>query len=734
MGKLGTIARRTFLIGSAAIAGGVAFGYYQYKKPLPNPLKDELGEGEAAITQFVKIDQDGVTLITPRADKGQGAYSIQTYLLSEELDVDPLTVKTSVGVPSKAYYNSAVADEGAPGLGDFLGRLLGLQMTGGSSTVPDMYVRLRHAGAVARETIKKAAAAVHNVDVSALKTENGHVILPNGDKVSYASLAPAAAKVKPVTQVELRPASEWKYLGKEVLRTDIIAKSTGTQVYGIDLEFENMVYAAVRANPGIGGDVKSFDDSKAKNMRGVQKVMPIKHGVAVVADNTWRAFKAVDAIDVEWGPGPYPATSAEMWDVLEKHIDPEFQNIQRRKEGDVEAALEAGEVIGAEYRVPYLAHSPLEPMNGVALFQDGRLDIWTGTQIPRNIQQHLEKETGLDVSQIHVHVEAMGGSFGRRLEDTYVLQLVEIAQTMKGMPVKLTWSREEDFTHDYPRPMGLAKGKGTVKDGKVEAFDMDLVGASLLASWAGRLMGGGMPGPDATLTTGADDQPYGIGNYRVTGYKAPEMVPISSWRSVAASQNGFFHESFLDELIHTAGADPVEERLRLCNDANSRRVIEEVAKMANWNGPKSGSGKGRGVAFVKSFGVPTAMIVDVSQTPRGIKIDKVWCAAEVGTVLDPVNFEAQLSGGIVWGLGHAMNAELTYENYAPVQKNYNHFEAMRLYQTPEIIVKGLENAEKIRGIGEPGVPPSAPALANAIFAATGERIRELPLYKSIAFV
>ena len=735
MGTLSKIGRRTFLIGSAAIAGGVAFGAWRVQTPFANPLKDGLADGEAAITPFIKIDQDGVMLITPRADKGQGAYSIQTYLLAEELDVDPLNVRTWVGKPSKAYANIALGDEIMPGMGKVIGKIMPMQMTGGSSTVPDMYVRMRRAGAVARETLKKAAAGVHNVKVADLKTEDGHVILPDGQKISYASLAPAAANIKPVQNVELRRSEQWKYLGKETLRTDIIAKSTGTLAYGIDMEMDGMVYATVRANPGIGGAVASYDDSYAKTMRGVQKIMPISNGVAVIADNTWRAIQAANEIEIEWGKGPYPASSTEMWDIMVDTIENAAPNVDEKNDGNVEAALDGADVLEAEYRLPYLSHSPLEPMNAVVKVTDEQVDIWTGTQIPDFIQKHTSKLTGHSIENINMHVLPMGGSFGRRLEDTYVMQTVEIANAMRGTPVKMTWSREEDFAHDYVRPMALARGRGAVKDGKVESFDLDIACQSIMGSQMVRLMGRAMPGPDMTITTGADDQPYSIPNYRVRGYAAREMVPVSSWRSVGASHCGFHHECFMDELIHKAEADPLAERKRLlANDPLSVKVMEKVEQMSGWTGPKPGAGRGRGVAFTLSFGVRTAIIVEVMNTPNGIKITNVWGAGEVGKVLDPVNFEAQFSGGIVFGLGHAMNCEMTYEDYAPVQTNYHDYQAMRLHQTPNIQVVGLENGDAIKGIGEPGVPPSAPALANAIFAATGKRIRQLPFYHSIDFV
>ncbi|MGY3439042.1 MULTISPECIES: molybdopterin cofactor-binding domain-containing protein [unclassified Marinovum] len=749
MGTLRTITRRTFLIGSAAVAGGVAFGTYLAKKPIPNPLLDTLAEGEAAITPYVKIDSTGITLITPRADSGQGAYSMQAALIAEELDIDPATATLSPGLPGPAYYNGVLLEEGVPfpaydqnavaeAMRSFMAlpaKLLELQLTGGSSTVPDGYVRMRMAGAVARETLKEAAAQRMGVQRSALSTAEGHVILPDGTRIAYTDLAAEAAKIDPVHDVTLRPSSDWTRLGKPAQRTDMAAKCTGTEVYGIDLAFDGMVHATVRANPGIGGDVLSMDTSAAEAMPGVQKVLPVAHGVAVIARNTWVAFKAAEAIDIEWAAPAYPATSAEIFATLEATVDtPDAYDHRQRNEGDVDAALAKGDVIGASYRIPYLAHAPMEPMNAVVRVTEETCEIWTGTQIPLFIRNKAAAMTGLAAENVLVHVQPMGGSFGHKLEMTYVEQAVEIALTMKGTPVKLTWSREEDMTHDYVRPAAVSRARGRVVDGKIDTFDLSVAQSAVMPELFGRLMGMTIPGPDASITQGSWDQPFAIPNYRVTGYRAPAMVPVSSWRSVGASGNGFLHDCFLDELAHAAGADPLAERIRLCLDDTSRKVLEAVGEMSGWDGPSLGAGRGRGVAFCMSFGVPVAQVIEVTNTDRGIKIDKVFVAVDVGEVLDPVNLEAQVYGGVIFGLGHAMNCEMTYEGHAAQQDNYHAYEGMRLYQTPEIEVKALSNAAKIRGIGEPGVPPAAPALANAIFAATGQRIRELPLNKHIDFV
>lgn len=753
MPSVGKIARRTFLIGSAAIAGGVAFGAYMVNRPIANPLLDDLADGEAAITPFVKITSDGVMLITPRADKGQGSYSIQAYLIAEELDIDPKDTLRTPGLPGPAYYNSEVMAEGSPlpaydesataetirSVLRVVPKLFALQMTGGSSTVPDMFERMRHAGATARETLKEAAAQRLGVARAQLTTEDGHVIAPDGTKIAYTELAAEAAAIEPITDVALRDPADWRYLGKaDLLRIDMEPKCTGAEKYGIDLAVEGMLFASICANPGIGGPLESFDASKAEGMPGVKKVMEVtagNPGVAAIATNTWYAMQASRAVDCKWGAPNYPATSAEMFEKLEASVDNEANfDHRQRNEGDVDAALAEGEVFEAQYRIPFLAHAPMEPMNAIVKVTDDRIDIWTGTQIPLFIKNRAASISGMDAEKVFVHVQPMGGSFGHKLEMTHVEQAVEIAMSEKGTPIKLTWSREEDMTHDYPRPASVMHARGKVKDGKVDTFDISVSQQAMAPNWFGRLSGLAIPGPDATITTGSWDQPFAIPNYRVTGYRAPDLVPVSSWRSVGASGNGFYHDTFLDELIHEAGADPLEERLRLCLHDQSRKVLEAVGELSGWDGASMGDNRGRGVAFCLSFGVPTAQVVEVTNTDGGIRLDKAYIVADVGRVLDPVNAEAQLFGGLIYALSHAINSELTYEDYGPQQTNYHAYEGLRLYQTPDIEVRILENMPGIRGIGEPGVPPAAPALGNAIFAATGQRIREMPFNKHIDFV
>jgi len=747
MGRLKTIARRTFLFGSAAIVGGVAFGVYLYKKPVVNPLLDDLAEGEASMTEYVRITADGVTLITPRADKGQGVYHVQAALIAEEMDIDLDQVTVDPGPPSPAYYNTAFSAE-APGfmptdesfaansvrtVMDAAIKIMGVQITGGSTTVADSWEKLRVAGAVARETLKAAAAVETGVDVADMRTARGAVILPDGTELAYTKLAATAATLDPVDAVTLKDPSEWRYIGKDMQRIDILPKSTGTQSYGIDMELDGMVHATVITNPRKDGAMLSFDATEAETMRGVLKVVELPKGVGVIADNTWRAFQAAQTISFEWGEAAYPAEQEDHWAALADSFNDDQRDSRQRDEGDVDEALSGADVIEAEYRAPYAAHAPLEPINATALITDTRADIWTGTQSPRFAQSAVAELTGLAEADVHIHVMMMGGSFGHRLEIDVVKQATLLGLAMKDTPVKLTYSREEDMAHDYTRQIAMARMRGSIKDGQVDTLDLGIAMPSVISSQMGRL-GLSVPGPDAMIVAGAWEQPFGIPNYRVTGYRSAPLAPISSWRSVGASTNGFFHDSALDELIHAAGADPIEERIRLAWDDNSRAVLEAVAEMSGWDGPSMGANRGRGVAFCLSFGVPCAEVVEVTNTDRGIKIDKVYAVANVGRIVDPINLERQMSGAVIWGLGHAMSAEITHSDGMTDQVNYDGFQAMRLYQAPEIQVRGLELGEHVRGIGEPPVPPAAPALANAIFAATGQRIREMPFSKHIDFV
>jgi len=730
MSKLGTITRRTFLFGSVAIAGGVGFGYYKYKQPHDNPLNFDLSDDGAALTPYVMVDQNGISIIAPRAEMGQGVHTTLAALVTEELDISLAQVSVMHGPASAAYFNAAVLEEAIPfasiddsamanRVRNFVhvpAKLLGLQITGGSSSVADAYEKMRVAGAVARDVFIKAAAKKLGVSESDLKTDNGTVIASNGESIRYVDLASIAATIEPATEVALKPQSEWRILGKSQNRVDVPAKSTGTAEFGIDIDLPNMAYASIRVNPQIDGAMNSFDATKAQSMRGVKKVVAIDNGAAVIASNTWYAFKAVNAIEFDWASTPYPSDTQGHLKMVEDSFNSDHQDSQFRTDGDVGAALEtAEEIVSAEYKVPYLPHAPLEPMNATAWLRDGKLDVWAGTQIPTQAVKEAIAITDLDERDINIHTTLMGGSFGRRLEMDYIIQAIKVAAEMEGTPVKLTWTREEDMTHDNYRPIGMARFKAVVGDKGPTAIDLQLAGASVTASQMGRI---GIPaaGPDIAIVQAGWDQPYGVENFRVTGYRANNDFPISSWRSVGSSQNGFFHESMMDEIAHSKNLDPMQMRIDLMTHEPSREVLKAVADMSGWGSPLP-SDHARGVAYSLSFGVPTAEVIEIAIIDDKVKIVNAYAAVDVGIAIDPRNIEAQVVGGLNFGLAAAMTGDINIKDGQIQETNFHQYQSMRFYQAPAVQVKVLENGKRIRGI-----------------AATGKRIRELPLSKHIGFV
>ena len=744
MGRLATITRRTFMFGALALAGGAAFGWWRYATPGDNPLEPMLAEDEVTLNPFVLVNSEGVTIVTPRAEMGQGVHSTLAALVAEEMDLDWAAVRVIHGPPSSTYYNSAVLAEALPflptdtswlaetarGAMDVPGKFAGMQMTGGSSSVADGFNRMRLAGAAARATLVEAAARRLGVSAGSLKTEAGAVVAPDGTRIAYAELAPEAVGIQLPGEPKLKPRSEWKLLGTSLPRVDMVPKVTGTAKFAVDVRLPGMKFATVKANPNLGAGMVSADTAAAAAMPGVEKIVPLANGVAVVAATTWQAMQAADAITFDWAPAAYPQSSAEISAELAASFTDERRDSVPRNEGNVDEALKTGEVLEAEYSVPYLAHAPLEPQSAAALFKDGKLEVWIGNQIPNLAVNAAAKAAGIEPADVTFNTMLMGGSFGRRLEMDTIEQAATIAKANPGIPILLTWSREEDMTHDFYRPAALGRVRGKVEGGTIAAFDYGVASSSVTAGQMGRL-GFNVPGPDALITQGAWDQPYSFANHRVTGYRAPDMLPVSSWRSVGASLNGFFHESAIDELAHLAGADPLEFRLRHIRDEPSRKVLEAVGELSGWGTVPAG--RARGVAFCLAFGVPAAEVIEVEQTPGGIRITGAWAAVDVGIALDPQNIASQVEGAMVFGLSAAIRGEITVADGKVEQANFWDYEPLRLEQWPGVEVKVLENLGRIKGIGEPGVPPAAPALANAIFALTGQRIRSLPLGKSITF-
>lgn len=743
MGRAMKIARRGFLFGSVALMGGVAFGWYRYATPYGNPLQAALPDGTTTLNPYVIVDQTGVTVIAPRAEMGQGTHTTLAALVAEEMDLDWSSIRVIHGPASKAYFNSAVLAEGVPfaptddsrlantvrSAMDIPAKFLGLQITGGSSSIPDGYEKMRLAGAAARMALVEAAAARLNIPAAQLSTENGAVIAPDGTRIPYPDLAVDAASIDLADEPALKPLESWRLLGRTLPRTDMLAKVTGTETYAIDLRLPGMRFATVRTNPRLEGAMLSYDASAAETMPGVERIVALPNGVAVVATNTWHAMQAADAIIFDWGPAPYPATSAEIADTLRASFTEDRKDSTNRDDGDVDAVLTANDW-QAEYTVPYLAHATMEPMSGAAWLRDGQLTVWAGNQIPTQALAEAQAITGLSPESIDIQITPMGGGFGRRLEMDALRQSIQIAKAMEGTPILLAWSREEDMTHDAYRPAAIARVRAKLDGKALVAFDYATVSSSVVESQAGRL-GYSLPGPDGAIVQGAWEQPYRLPNHRVTGYRAPAMVPVGSWRSVGASQNAFFHETAMDELAHLAGADPLEFRLSQIDHEPSRKVLEAVAEMSGW-GSKA-PGRAKGVAFCMSFGVPTAQVIEVENTTEGLRMTGAWIAADVGIALDPGNIEAQLQGGMVFGLSAAIRGEITFADGMAEQANFWDYEPLRLSQCPPIRVQVLENQPHIRGIGEPGTPPAAPALGNAIFALTGQRLRDLPFARAVTF-
>jgi isoquinoline 1-oxidoreductase beta subunit len=758
MASLGKIARRTFLIGAAAIAGGVAVGYYYYRKPYPNPLEGELAEGETTFNPYVKIGSDNtITVIAPRAEMGQGVSTTLAAFVAEELDVRLDQVKVEFGPASYAYFNAKMLEEGsgfnfwddsyaaetARSMMLGAGKMLGLQGTGGSTSTTDGFDRMRQAGAAARLMLVEAAAKKLGVPAAELTTENATIVHKASNKsVTYGEVALDASKLSPPSEVVLKDKAQWKLLGKPQMRVDMLDKVTGAPIYGIDVRLPDMLYATVRMSPVFGAKPVRSDTSAAEKMPGVVKIVPIESsygsGFGVIANNTWAAFKAAEVIDVEWGKPAYPADSEAIMKVIADAAVSGEATIER-DDGDVDAAFAdapADKVIEADYTAPYLSHTPMEPMNCTAQLKDGEMHVWAPNQMPVLVRWFCADIAGIPIDKTHVHTTFMGGAFGRRGELDYAIYAAKLAKETDGRPVKVTFTREEDTQHDCYRTAAAGHFRARIgDDGLPIAVDLRVaaqnMSASLTSRWFPSLPAGG---PDPSMTDGARNQPYTIPNYRVASAPAPlPDIPVSFWRSVGNSMNGFFHEGFMDEIAHLGKVDPVEMRRKLMADFPAAlAVVNKVAEMSSW-GEKLPAGKAKGFAFTLSFGSWVGQVIQVADTPSGVKLEKMWIAVDVGTAIDPGIIETQMTGGAVYGLSAAMGQEITFKDGMVEQSNFHDFDAMRIWQAPQFEVAILENFHRMGGVGEVGVPPAAPALANAIFALNGKRIRSLPLSREVKF-
>ena len=757
MASVGKIARRTFLFGAAALAGGAAFGYWSLSRPWDNPLSDGLGEGENTFSPWLKIAADNtITIFAPRAEMGQGVSTTLAALVAEELDVTLEQVKVEHGPASGAYYNSDMLAESGPfaffndgALANAMrsamggaGYALGLQGTGGSSSLRDGFDKMRKAGASARLMLLAAAAKRFGEPQSGLETADGKVTgKASAKSATYGELAADAAAMPVPAEPQLRSKADWKLLGKPQKRVDVMAKITGAPVFGIDVSLPGMLYGTVVMSPRFWSKPVSSDLSKAEKSPGVLRIIPLDttygHGFGILATSTWAAFKAAELIEAEWAEAEYPADSAAISKVLTDALNGPAGSAMR-DDGNVDTAFADApqdKVIAADYAVPYLAHACMEPMNASAQFKDGRLELWSPNQMPTITRQLCASALGIETKAVTVNTTLMGGGFGRRGEMDFSIYAALIAKEADGKPVKVTWTREEDMRHDAYRPAAQARFKARIgNDGLPLALDAKIATPSVIASVMRRTFPSLSPaGPERVLTEGAFDQPLNIANYRVSPALAPLTIPVGFWRSVGNSFNSFFHESFLDEIAAAGKTDPVALRLALMKDFPvAAAVVQKVADMSGWNSPAP-VGTARGMAFCLSFGGWVAEVIQVSGTEKAVKIEKVWIAADVGTALDPGIIEAQLISGAIFGLSAAMMQEITFADGKVEQSSFPDYEALRISQCPAFEVAILENAPKMGGVGEIGTPPAAPALANAIFALTGKRIRSLPLSRDVAF-
>jgi len=752
---MGRLLRRTFLLGSAAIAGGVAVGFYIYHTPYSNPLVADQSKGEGVFNPFIKIAADNsVTIIVPRAEMGQGVVTTLAALVAEELDIELQDVKTEFAPAASVYYNRSMLEEGAPfqvfdnsfmaemtrDIQGVVAKFLAMQVTGGSSSTTDAFNKMRTAGAAARAMLIGAAAKKWQVAAASLKTENGKVVdVALGRSLPYGELVGGAIAQEIPDNITLKAASNWRYLGKSQPRLDMRAKVTGKAGFGIDVRLPEMLFATVRMNPRQGAKMTAVDISEAEKVPGVIKMINLGTGYAVVANNTWIAFKAADLVKPEWAQAPYPATTDAIFGKLDAGLKA-GGGFNMRDDGDAPGVIAAadGKVISARYTAPYLAHATMEPMNATAQWTDGKLTVWSGNQAPTSIVSQAASVFGLSRDDVSVHSTYLGGGFGRRFETDFSMLAARVARETDGKPVQVTWTREEDMRHDMYRPGAICEASAVVDEDGVPSVEFKAASQSPIASVFGRLAGAiTPPGNDRTVVDGLWDQPYALANYRVTGIPVYLDIPVGFWRSVGHSHNPFFHESFLDEIAHSTGQDPLEMRLKLMQPyPTAVGAMQAVKEMSEWATPLPATGvksRGRGVAFCLSFGTWVAQVIQVADTDDGIRIEKVWCAADFGTALDPKNLEAQMMSGIIFGLSAAIGQEITFEGGAVEQGNFDSYDAMRMNQAPEIEVRVLQASGKMGGAGEPGTPPSLPALANAIFAATGKRIRQLPLSKEVSF-
>ncbi|HTT12925.1 MAG TPA: molybdopterin cofactor-binding domain-containing protein [Burkholderiaceae bacterium] len=750
--------RRVFLIGTGIVGAALTVGVYRFYRPrdhLSPPSALRPTPDETVLTGWIKLASDGqVTVQVPRQEMGQGVVSTLALLVAEELDADPAQVRFEEAPIDAIYVNATMIGDSVPFRPDDrsvmarfnrfsqfkLGELLGVQATGGSTSVRDAWRPMRQAGAVARAMLVQAAAGRFAVPPDSLSVAGGVVEhKASGRRATFGELAVEAGRQPMPRDVPLKDPERFTLLGKPQRRLDIPAKVDGSARFGIDTRIVGMAYAAIAQCPVFGGALESFDASKVKGRRGVVDVFDIPAtstsaaAVVVVADHYWLARSALADVTMRWNEGPNAgfdtASQRKRYEQLLEQGDARVYD----HAGDL-AAAEAGAAtrVTADYFVPYLAHATMEPINCTAVVrQAGSCEVWVGSQAPTLVRWFAARAAGVDSEKVTVHTPYLGGGFGRRFEVDVVVQAVTIARRVTDTPVQLIWSREEDMTHDVYRPMAAARMRAALDaKGNVASWYHRIVGQSCTGSLTARLLPAAASDlmKDKTTTEGAFDLPYALPNRVVEHVLTHEPVPVGYWRSVGHSYNAFFAESFVDECAAAAGQDPVAFRLALLADApRFRKVLEVAAEKAGWDTPPP-AGRARGVALAESFQSIVAQVAEVEIVDGAPRVRRVVCAVDCGFAVNPDVVAAQMESAIIFGLTAALFGEITLKAGRVEQSNFPAYDMVRLASAPAIEVHIVNSGvEHLGGIGEPGTPPIAPAVCNALFKLTGKRIRSLPI-------
>ncbi len=706
MSTIASTSRRTFLKTSAIASGGLLLGV-----AVPG-LRDAQAAGTLHTPNaWVHIaDDNTITLISARSEMGQGVYTSMPMLIAEELGVDIHKIRVAIAPPDAKAYGNAL--------------LGGPQLTGGSTSVRDGWEKLRVAGAQVREMLASAAAARWNVDRSQVKMGDGFATGPGGKKATFGELAEAASTMPVPEKPPLKDPSQFRTVGKRTRRLDTPMKVNGTAQFGIDVKMPGMVYAALEQSPVIGGSVRSFDASAAKGMPGVIDVVQIPDGVAVVADSWWRANKARKALKIDWDDGPGAnINNAAMLEGI-RAASGTGKTLEIKKEGDPDGVIAASQhVVKREYVSQLLSHSPLEPMNFTAAWKDGKVMLIGPTQWQDGAQGAVAKALGVDPQNVSVQTTFLGGGFGRRIDLDFIVQAAQISKAV-GRPVKLVWSREDDMTHDFYRPMAVHQLAAAVgPDGKPTAMTFRLTSQSI----TGRVFGL-PPEVQDPLMTEAALAPYAIPASRHDVVKHDSGLRVGYWRSVSHVLNAFANESFVDELAKEAGQDPVAYRMSmLASQPRFANVLKIATDKAGWGKPLP-AGHAQGVALMEGYDTYMAQVAEISLNADGsVRVHRVTVAADLGRMVNPDTVEAQIQSGIIFGMGPALMQEITLDKGRVQQTNFHQFPLVRMYEAPTIDITLVDSTEKPGGIGEPATAVVVPAIANAVATLTGKRVRKLPM-------